>query len=68
MDYESIGRTISRKKSDKKQKINIKMSQAKQKTTTKKCKFDSNKKTRHRMNCDWIGKNHLEKNPIPKNG
>ena len=29
---------------------------ARKKTTIEKCKFDSNKKTRPRMNYEWIGK------------
>ena len=39
----------------KEQKINVKMPLAR-KTTSEKYKFDLNKKTRPRMNYEWIGK------------
>ena len=52
------------KKIRKKHKINVKMPHVNKKTTSEKLKFNSNKKIRPRMSCEWIGKNHLEKNPV----
>ena len=40
----------------KKQKINVKMPHVNKKTNSENLKFNSNKKIRPRMSCEWIGK------------
>ena len=40
----------------KKKKQKIKMSHVNKKTTSEKIKFNSNKKIRPRISCEWIGK------------
>ena len=56
----------SDKKIGKKQKINVKMPHVNEKSTSEILKFNSNKKIRLRMSCEWIGKTILKKTD-PKN-
>ena len=63
--YEWIGQTIS-KKSDKKQKIKVKMPHVNKKQLGKR-EIWFKQETRPNMNYEWIGKNHLGKKFDPKN-